>query len=94
MSKELIIGLIIYSVIISVISVTVCIYDKLASKLAKRLRTREAAILGLSALGGSVAMLVTMLILRHKTMHPKFMLGIPTIIIIQAGLIIAFHLLY
>ena len=94
MSNELIIGLVIYSVIISVISVTVCAYDKLASKVAVHHRTREAALLGLSALGGSVAMLITMLILRHKTKHLKFMLGIPTIIIIQAGLITAYHLLH
>lgn len=89
MPKELIIGLSIYAVIISVISVIVCIYDKLAAKVAKRHRTREAALLGLSALGGSVAMLITMFIIRHKTKHLKFMLGIPVIIIAQVGLIVA-----
>ena len=89
MPKELIIGLSIYAVIISVISVIVCIYDKLAAKVAKRHGTREAALLGLSALGGSVAMLITMFIIRHKTKHLKFMLGIPVIIIAQVGLIVA-----
>ena len=69
MPKELIFGLIIYGVIISVISVAVCIYDKIAAKAAKRHRTREATLLGLSALGGSVAMLITMFIIRHKTKH-------------------------
>ncbi len=87
MPKELIIGLGIYVFIISVISVIVCVYDKLAAKVAKRHRTREAVLLGLSALGGSVAMLITMFIIRHKTKHLKFMLGIPLIIIIQAALI-------
>ena len=29
-------------------------------------------------------MLLTMLIIRHKTKHPKFMIGIPVIIILQA----------
>ena len=94
MPKELIIGLLIYLCIISVISVIVCIYDKFAAKVAKRHRTREAVLLGLSALGGSVAMLATMFIIRHKTKHLKFMLGIPIIIVIQAAaLIVAFIVL-
>lgn len=87
MPKELIIGLGIYVLIISVISVTVCIYDKLAAKIAKHHRTREAMLLTLSALGGSVAMLITMFIFRHKTKHLKFMLGIPIIIVLQAAVV-------
>lgn len=93
MPKELIFGLVIYGVIISVISIAVCIYDKIAAKAAKKHRTREATLLGLSALGGSVAMLVTMLIIRHKTKHLKFMIGIPVIIIIQAAIITALCIL-
>lgn len=73
-----------YLAVMSLISVVVCIYDKFASKHAKRHRTREATLLLLSALGGSVAMLLTMLLIRHKTKHVKFMLGIPLILILQA----------
>ena len=87
MPKELIFGLLIYVAIMSVISIVVCIYDKIAAKAAKRHRTREATLLGLSALGGSVAMLITMLIIRHKTKHKKFMIGIPAIIAVQAVLV-------
>ena len=92
MPPELIIGLAVYLCVISVISVAVCIYDKLAAKVAKRHRTREAVLLALSALGGSVAMLITMFIIRHKTKHLKFMLGIPIIIVIQTavGIAVAF----
>ena len=75
----------IYLAAISLISIVVCIYDKFASKHAKRHRTREAVLLGLSALGGSVAMFLTMLLIRHKTKHVKFMLGIPLIMILQAA---------
>lgn len=83
-----------YLIAISIISVVVCIYDKFASKHMTKHRTREATLLLLSALGGSVAMLLTMLIIRHKTKHVKFMLGIPLIIILQAALAIgAFMLL-
>ncbi len=75
-----------YIAIISVISVIVCCYDKFAAKHATKHRTRERSLLLLSALGGSVAMFVTMLIIRHKTKHVKFMLGIPVIIALQIAL--------
>ena len=77
-----------YLIAISVISIIVCIYDKIAAKHNPRHRTREATLLLLSALGGSVAMLTTMLIIRHKTKHVKFMLGIPLIMIAQAAAVI------
>ena len=77
-----------YIAIISIISIIVCIYDKKISKKNKvELRIPERNLLILSALGGSVAMFITMLLTRHKTKHIKFMLGIPIIIIIQAAAI-------
>ena len=77
-----------YLLAISVISIIVCIYDKIAAKHNPKHRTREATLLLLSALGGSVAMFTTMLIIRHKTKHVKFMLGIPLIMIAQAAAVI------
>jgi len=74
-----------YLIAVSVASVVVCIYDKIAAKHNPKHRTREATLLLLSALGGSVAMLVTMLLIRHKTKHMKFMVGIPAIILVQAA---------
>ena len=76
-----------YIAIISLISIIVCIYDKKVSRKNRvELRTPEKTLLLLSALGGSVAMFITMLIIRHKTKHVKFMLGIPLIMIAQAGI--------
>jgi uncharacterized membrane protein YsdA (DUF1294 family) len=46
-------------------------------------RIPESTLLILSALGGSVAMLVTMRLIHHKTKHKKFMIGIPVIIFLQ-----------
>ena len=84
----------IYLAIISLISIVVCIYDKHISKKNKvELRIPEKVLLILSALGGSVAMLITMLITRHKTKHVKFMLGIPVIIIIQVALLAGIYIL-
>jgi uncharacterized membrane protein YsdA (DUF1294 family) len=36
-----------------------------------------------SALGGAVGMFLTMLIIRHKTRKPLFMIGIPVIFILE-----------
>ena len=83
-----------YLIVISIISIIVCIYDKKISKKNKvQLRIPEKVLLLLSALGGSVAMFITMLIFRHKTKHIKFMLGIPIIIVIQAAIAVACILL-
>ena len=48
-----------------------------------KLRIPEATLLLLAALGGSVGMFLTMLLIRHKTKKPKFMVGIPVILLLQ-----------
>lgn len=79
-----------YLAVISLISVITCIYDKKVSKKNNvKLRVPEKNLLILSALGGSVAMFVTMQLIRHKTKHVKFMLGIPLIIIAQIAAVVA-----
>ena len=83
---EILIG---YLAVISLVSVVVCIYDKIAAKRNPRHRTRESTLLLLSALGGSVAMFLTMQLIRHKTKHAKFMVGIPVIILLQAAIAVA-----
>ena len=81
-----------YIAIISLISIIVCVYDKGISKKNRvELRIPEAVLLLFSALGGSVAMFVTMLLIRHKTKHVKFMLGIPIIMILQAAAVYAVY---
>lgn len=81
-----------YLVGVSIISIVVCIYDKIAAKHNPKHRTREATLLLLSAIGGSVAMYLTMQLIRHKTKHVKFMVGIPLIIIAQIA--VAFGVWY
>ena len=78
-----------YLAAIPLISVIVTCYDKIAAKKFPKHRTREKTLFLLSALGGSVAMFVTMQMIRHKTKHRSFMIGIPMIMIAQAALIYA-----
>ena len=81
----------VYLCAISLISIIVCIYDKIASKHLTKHRTRESSLMLLSFLGGSVAMFLTMQLIRHKTKHKKFMLGIPAIIILQIAVLFLSH---
>ena len=79
-----------YILVISLCSIVVCIYDKKISKRNNvKLRIPEKSLFIWSALGGSVAMFITMRLIRHKTKHVSFMVGIPVIFILQAALIFA-----
>ena len=78
-----------YFAAISLISFAVCVYDKWSAKHATQHRVREATIFKLCALGGSLAMYITMKLIRHKTLHKRFMIGIPLIIAAQIILILA-----
>lgn len=74
--------LIAYLILINIVSVSVTVYDKYCAAHNRR-RVRESTLLILSALGGSLAMFVTMNLIRHKTRHLKFMLGLPIILTLQ-----------
>lgn len=71
-----------YLAVISLIAAAVTISDKMRAGRGAW-RVPEATLLFLSALGGSVAMYLTMRLIRHKTKHIKFMLGIPLILFFQ-----------
>lgn len=55
-------------------------------------RVREASLLLLAALGGSIGALLAMKMFRHKTQHKKFRFGVPAILLVQ--LVIAAFLYY
>ncbi len=76
-----------YVLIISIVSVIMTIKDKSCAKKGKW-RVPEKTLFILSALGGSVAMYITMKTIRHKTQHKRFMIGIPAIMVVQALLIV------
>ena len=80
------IAIIAYVAIISIVSVVMTIKDKSCAKKGKW-RVPEKTLFILSALGGSVAMYITMKTIRHKTQHKRFMIGIPAIMVVQAILI-------
>ena len=77
----------IYLVIINVVSFFIYGFDKWKAKKSK-MRIREAALLGLAVLGGSIGAWLGMKVWHHKTLHKKFKYGVPTIIIVQLALIV------
>lgn len=84
--KPLYYFLITYFVIISVVAVIITCYDKHCA-IRDKWRVKERTLLIVSALGGGIAMYVTMQLIRHKTKKLKFMLGIPLIVIAEIFLI-------
>ena len=76
--------IILYLAFINFISIAVTISDKRRAG-KKKQRVPELTLILFSAMGGSVGMYITMMIIRHKTRKPKFMVGIPLIIIAQAA---------
>ncbi|MCL2425414.1 MAG: DUF1294 domain-containing protein [Oscillospiraceae bacterium] len=76
-----------YLVLISLTAIILTCHDKTAAKRRSR-RVSERTLLLISVLGGSLAMFLTMLSIRHKTKHLKFMVGIPVIIVIQVAIIL------
>ena len=79
-----------YIALVSLCSVVVCIYDKIVSRKNNvKLRTPEKSLFVWSLLGGSLAMYVTMRLIRHKTQHASFMVGIPVIFLLQVVLVVA-----
>ena len=51
-------------------------------------RVPERTLLGIAAIGGSIGVLAAMYLVRHKTKHIKFTLGVPAILICQTALVL------
>ena len=76
-----------YLAAISLVAIFATIIDKRAAKRGSS-RISERVLILVSALGGSAAMLMMMRLIRHKTKHIKFMVGIPVIIVLQIAAVL------
>lgn len=75
--------LLIYFVGISVFTIVITVYDKKAAKKWTKHRVPEKVLFLLAILGGSIAEHLTMIKIRHKTKHKRFMIGLPIIMVLQ-----------
>ena len=93
MSKELLIFIAAYFLLISLVTAIVTVADKVkAGKGAFRIP--EKTLFLLAVFGGSLAEYLTMKSIRHKTLHKRFMLGLPLIMILQLIFAVAVILFY
>ena len=75
-------ALYIYLVLINAVSFVLMIVDKRRAR--KNLwRIRESTLLGAAAMGGSLGALVGMYLVRHKTRHLKFTVGVPILFFVH-----------
>ena len=72
----------VWFLLISLVTAWVTVFDKSSARKRKR-RVPEAALFSLAISGGALAEYVTMKLIRHKTRHKSFMLGLPAIILLQ-----------
>ena len=76
-----------YLVVMNVIGFAVFGYDKRCA-IKRRWRVSEKTLFLTALLGGSVGSYVGIFVFRHKTLHWKFRIGIPIIMLLQcAGII-------
>lgn len=72
----------IYLCIINALSFLLMLIDKQKAK-KNRWRIPERTLLGVCAIGGSVGGLLGLYLLRHKTPHKRFSIGIPVMFILH-----------
>lgn len=78
--------IIIYLISINIFSLLLCGIDKYRA-IKNKWRIREKNFFILSFLGGSVGVYIGMYFFRHKTLHKRFTIGIPAIVVFQLLLI-------
>ncbi|MBR3592595.1 MAG: DUF1294 domain-containing protein [Clostridia bacterium] len=79
----------IYLCAINIIAIIVCTADKIKAQLNKW-RISEKTLLAISVIGGALGMYITMLIIRHKTKHKTFMIGLPFLILVHVVAILLY----
>lgn len=85
--------LLIYLLIINALGFILMLIDKHKAR-KNKWRIPEATLMTVAALGGSVGSLLGMYMVRHKTKHLKFTLGIPAILVVQIGIAVAVYLIF
>ena len=80
-----------YLLIVNAVAFLLMLIDKIKAK--KNLwRIKESTLMLWAAIGGSIGALAGMYTFRHKTLHHKFTIGIPAILILQIAAVV--YILY
>ena len=82
----------VYLVLLSLASTLLTVCDKRNAVKGRR-RVPEKTLLLFAAAGGAGAMYGMMRAVRHKTLHRKFMIGLPALLALHILAIVALHIL-
>ena len=83
----------IYLLIMNALGFLLMLADK--HKARKNLwRIPERVLMGTAILGGSLGVFMGMRICRHKTLHPKFSIGVPILLAVHIFLLIPLVILF
>lgn len=80
-----------YLLIINAGAFLVMTVDKLFAK-SNAWRVPERTLMGLALFGGSIGVWAAMYVMRHKTRHWKFVIGVPLVLSAQIGIFLYFLL--
>jgi len=80
-------ALLVYAAFINVLAFALCAYDKRAA-IKKRRRISEKTLFAVSILGGAALFFIAMLLVRHKTRQPRFMILMPLFALGHIALIV------
>ena len=80
--------ILIYLIVINIIAFAMMGIDK-SKAIKRRWRIPEKSLFLSAVLGGSIGAIAGMQLFRHKTKHTKFVIGMPTILILQIVIIVA-----
>lgn len=80
-----------YLLIVNAVAFLLMLIDKTKAK-KNRWRIKESTLMLWAAIGGSIGALAGMYTFRHKTLHHKFTIGIPAILILQIAAVV--YILY
>ena len=80
-------GFLLFFIVINIAAFLLYGLDKQKARM-NRWRIPEATLLGIAVLGGSVGAYAGMKAFRHKTKKPKFYIGVPAILILQAAAVV------
>ena len=73
---------VVFLILINLIAIILMKKDKEYAESGQR-RVREATLLIVALIGGSLGMYYAMFKYKHKTLHNKFSIGVPVIIVLQ-----------
>lgn len=73
-------------VVTSLISIIITVYDKLAAKKRSK-RISEKVLMLTGFFGGASIMFMTMIVIRHKTKHMKFMVLLPLMSVLHIAIL-------